>query len=95
MLRLHVFLGFSAPVLEVSLGSHVLEVHPLVAESTRDEVGLEVNFGDLLGLRVEFFEGEDVEDVRSFLANFEQVLPPGVRGVLVALEGTRVPELVG
>ena len=95
MLRLHVFLGFSAPVLEVSLGSHVLEVHPLVAESTRDEVSLEVNFGDMLGLRVEFFEGEDVEDVRSFLANFEQVLPPGVRGVLVALEGTRVPELVG
>ena len=87
--------GFPAPELVVSLCPLMLEVHSIITELARHEVRRKVDLCDELRLGFDVIEGPDVQDFFTLLADFEEVLPPGIRVVVVSLERTGVVELVG
>lgn len=82
------------PELEVLLGTHVLEEQSFIAKLARDQFSLEVDVSDVLWRGIDVSEAVDFEDLGTFLAYLEKVLPPSVRRVLVALERTRKVELI-
>ena len=67
----------------------MLEEHSFIGKLARDEVSIEVDVGDMLWLGIDVCKAPDFEDLGTFLADLDKVLPPSLRRVLVAFERTR------